>query len=249
MTSPVAYAARYLRYGRFAKLQRDTEGLLTPAVYKLIYERIRAAPDLDTIEIGGAGGSASIAVAWAKIESKQKSKHIVVEKLEGGSRIRYGGFEENLTRFQRHLAQFGAAERVRLFSEYLTLNNGPQVAAMIETGKIAALLSDADGRIDRDFTLFLPLLHPEGVIVIDDYHPTRSWKHALTYRLLNQFESWKLFVMDETVDRTAFGRPHPEADLSRLDPRACAEIVESVRRDFEGSAAGMQSFQQAMQAL
>lgn len=249
MASRAAYAAMYLRYGRFAKLQRVTEGLLAPAVYKLIYERIAAAPDLDTIEVGGAGGSASIAIAWAKRETGKSSQHIVVEKLEGGSRRRYGGYEENFARFHRHLEQFGAKDRIRLFPEYLTLDNGREVLALVETGRIAGFMSDADGRIDRDFTLFLPLIHSDGVIIIDDYHPTKSWKHALTYRLLNRFAEWKLFVHEETVHGTAFGRPHPEADISRLDRHECAAIIESVRRDFEAVAARFPSFQEAVKDL
>lgn len=242
LTSRAAYAARYLVYGRFAKLQRVTEGLLSPAVYKLIYERFAAAPDLDTIEVGGAAGSASIAVAWAKIESGQRSKHIVIEKLKGGSRHRFGGFEENLARFNRHLAQFGAADRVALFPHDLTLENGPEVIAMVGTPRIAGFISDADGRIDRDFSLFLPLVDPQGVIVIDDYHPTRSWKHVLTWRLLNQLIDWKLFSLDEVRRGTAFGRPHPEADIARLDPRVCAEIIDSVKRDFKGASVRLPAF-------
>jgi hypothetical protein len=240
--SRAAYAARYLLYGRFARMQHVTEGLLSPAVYKLIYERFRAAPDLDTIEVGGAAGSASIAVAWAKIESGHASKHIVIEKLRGGSRHRFGGFEENLARFNRHLALFGAAGRVALFPHDLTLDNGPEVIAMVETPRIGGFISDADGRIDRDFSLFLPLVHPDGVIVVDDYHPTRSWKHVLTWRLLNQMVDWRLFELDEVRHGTAFGRRHAQADIARIDPQACADIIASVKRDFRGSATRLPGF-------
>lgn len=242
LTSPPAYAARRLLWGRFARLQHVTDGLLSPAVYKLIYERFCAAPDLDTIEIGGAAGSASIAVAWAKIESGHSSRHIVIEKLIGGSRHRFGGFEENLHRFNRHLARFQAAERITLYPHHLSLENGPEVIALVSTPRIAGFISDADGRLDRDFSLFLPLVHPDGVIVVDDYHPKRSWKHALTWRLLNQLIDWKLFRLDEVRRGTAFGRPHPEADVIRLDPQACAEIIDSVKRDFRGTAARLPDF-------
>lgn len=235
LTSRPAHAARYLLWGRFAKMQRVTEGLLSPAVYKLIYDRVRAGPDLDTIEVGGAAGSASIAVAWAKLESGHSSRHIVVEKLQGGSRHRFGGFEENLARFNRHLDRFGVRERIALFPHYLTLENGAEVIAMVETPRIAGFISDADGRIDRDFSLFLPLVHPDGLIVVDDYHPTRSWKHVLTWRLLNQLIDWKLFSLDEVRRGTAFGRPHPEADIARLDPQVCADIIAGVKRDFRGT--------------
>jgi hypothetical protein len=232
MSSPVATAAKRLRYGRFAKLQHATKGMLSPAVYKMIHDRASAAPDLDTIEVGGANGSASIAFAWAKIETGKASSHIVVEKFEGGSLRRYGGFEDNLDRFNRNVAQFGAEGRIKLFPQHLTRENGPEVLSLVGTGQIAGFMSDADGRIDRDFALFLPFIHPDGFIVIDDYHPTSSWKHALTYRLLNRFVEWKLFIVDATRKGTVFGRPAPEADIDRLNPAECAEIVESVRVDF-----------------
>jgi hypothetical protein len=235
MSSPLANAAKRVLYGRFYKLQRGTEGLLSPAAYKHIHERMRSAPDLDSIEIGGASGSASIAIAWAKMETGQSSKHIVVEKCEGGSRDKYGGFEDNLARFNRHLAEFGAAGKVEIFPHYLTPDNGQQVKDLVTTGQIGGLMCDADGRLDRDFALFLPLVHPQGPIIIDDYHPSRTWKHAMTWRLLNQFIEWKLFVLEERAHGMAFGRPHQEADVARIDPDVCADIIDSVRTDFRVS--------------
>ena len=158
-----------------------------------------------------------------------------VADLEGGSRGRYGGFEANLARFHRHLEEFGVGDRVTLFPHYLTLENGRQVVDMVRTGLISGLMCDADGRLDRDFTLFLPLVHADGVIVIDDYHPSRSWKHALTWRLLNRFIDWNLFILEETPHGMAFGRRHPQADVARLDPDVCADIIDSVRTDFKVS--------------
>ena len=235
MSSPLANAAKRILYGRFYKLQRATEGLLSPAAYKLIYERMRATPDLDSIEIGGASGTASIAIAWAKAEAGHQSRHIVVEKLEGGSRDKYGGFQDNLARFNGNLAEFGAAGRVELFPHYLTPENGRQVIDLVRTGQIGGLMCDADGRLDRDFTLFLPLVHPEAAIIIDDFHPSRTWKHGMTYRLLNQFIAWELFILEESPHGMAFGRRHPHADVSRIDPEVCADIIDSVRTDFKVS--------------
>lgn len=232
MLSPVAMAVKRLRYGRFARMQRATDGMLSPAVYKMIYERAKAAPDLDTIEVGGAGGSGSIAFAWGKIDAGHASRHIVVEKLEGGSRRRYGGFEDNLARFERHLREWGAEEKVELFPHWLTRDNSADLLARVRTGTIAGFMLDADGRLDRDFALFLPIVEPEGFIIVDDYHPTRSWKHALTYRLLNRFRELDLFLIEERRSGTVFGRVHPMADAARIDPDECAQIIESVRVDF-----------------
>ena len=232
MSSPLARGIKRAAYGRFAKLQHDTQGMLSPAVYKKIYERSRDGPDLDTIEVGGASGSASIAFAWGKIDSGKTSRHIVVEKMEGGTRRRYGGFEDNLDRFNRHLAELGAADPVVLFPHHLSVQNSPELVGLVRTERIAGFMSDADGRIDRDFRLFLPILHEDGFIIVDDYHPNRSWKEALTFRLLNRFIEWGLFVLEETRSGTTFGHSPHGADVSRIDPISCADIIESVRVDF-----------------
>jgi hypothetical protein len=245
LASPFANVAKHVLYGRFHRLQRATDGMLSPAVYKMIHERVRAAPDLDTIEIGGANGSASIVAAWGKIDGGKASRHIVVERCEGGSRGRYGSYEDNLARFHRHLELFGAKAKVTLYPHYLTMENGPEVVDLVTTDRIGGFISDADGRIDRDFSLFLPLVHRDGFIIVDDYHPTASWKHALTWRLLNRFAEWDLFVFDQVRGGTAFGRPHPEADVARLDLAACADIVRSVHADFAPAAAKLPSFQAA----
>lgn len=232
MSSSLAKAVKRARYGRFATLQVDTAGMLPPPVYRRIYELVRQAPDLDTIEIGGASGSASIAFAWAKDEAGHKSHHIVVEKFEGGTRRRFGGYEDNLERFWRQITQFDAANRIKLFPHYLTVANSAELLGLVETGRIAGFMCDADGRLDRDFRLFLPMIDQRGFVVIDDYHPSRSWKHALVYRLLNRFIDWKLFILEDQISSTVFGRPHPERNLSRIDGDECAEILDSVRVDF-----------------
>jgi hypothetical protein len=232
-SSPPANVVKRLLYGRFHAMQHATHGMLSPAVYRMIYEQVRAAPGLDTIEIGGASGSGSIAAAWGKIDGNHASKHIVVEKLEGGSRGRYGTFEDNLARFNGLLDRFGATDKVTLFPHHLTRENAPEVVRLVGTERIAGFILDADGRIDRDFEFFLPLIHPQGFIIVDDYHPTRSWKHALTFRLLNQFADWRLFILDQVRAGTAFGRPHPEADATRIDPDVFADIIDGIRRDFQ----------------
>jgi hypothetical protein len=57
----------------------------------------------------------------------------------------------------------------------------------------------------------------------------------MTWRLLNQFIEWKLFILEERAHGMAFGRPHPQADAARIDPEVCADIIDSVRTDFKVS--------------
>ena len=73
-------------HGRFYVLQRETGGLLSPKQYERIYTEALRLPDLDVVEIGGAAGTASIAIGWAMKRSRKNSRLIIVEKCEGGTR-------------------------------------------------------------------------------------------------------------------------------------------------------------------
>lgn len=228
---------------RFYDLKVRTRGMLSPMIYRRMYLLARALPDLDIIEIGGASGAASIALALGLKESGKSARLIVVEKLQGGSRARYGGYGDNLDIIQSNFRQFGVEERIVLFPHELTFDNGKDVLALLTTSQIAAFIHDADGRLDRDFRLFWPLLQPGGLIVIDDYsnaahytqlsdeHPQGGIKSVMTYRLLNQMIAWKLFVPFGTMGSTMFGgKPH-DASFGRFDLETCTRIIDGIKRE------------------
>lgn len=228
---------------RFLDLRREAGGMLSPAVYHRIYDEVRKLPDLDVVEVGGAAGAGSVAVVWAMKESGKGSKVIVVERCEGGSRTAFGGRSENLRRLEQHLARFDVLDRVALYPHELTFENGEEVLALIRTPEIAALIHDADGRIDRDFRIFWPRLRPGGLIVVDDFvnlaefrlasprHPDGGTKCLRTFRLLNQFIDWKLFEPFAQVRSTVFGRKPRGADFTRFDLSVCERILDGVRAE------------------
>lgn len=230
-------------FPRFYDLRQRAGGMLEPAVYHRIYREVRALPDLDIVEVGGASGAASVAVFWAMRDSGKRSQLIVVEKCEGGSRIQFGGREENLRRLQGHFEAFGAAGSIVLYPHALTFESGSEVQALIRTREIAAFLHDADGRIDRDFFLFWPRLRAGGLIVIDDFYdvpefkppspryPDGGTKSLLTFRLLNQFTEWGLFDPTRKVRTTMFGRKPPAADFGRFDLAVCDRIRAQVEQE------------------
>ena len=242
----------YLAYesvanSKFYNLRQQTNGMLLPLVYKKIYQLCYKFPDLDIVEIGGATGAVSIAIAWAIRDAKKSSKLIVIEKCEGGTRTDVGGYSENLQLIQKHFEDFDASAQLHLFPHELTFENGKEVVALIKTPKIAAFIHDADGRVDRDFYLFWSLLAPGGLIIIDDYaneekykpiserHPTGGAKSMITYRLLNQIIEWGLFQPTLKIGKTIFGiKPH-HADFDRFDLERCNQIIKEVeheRTDF-----------------
>lgn len=235
----------YLRtaHRRFFELKARTHGMLSPLVYRKLYLLARSLPDLDVVEIGGASGAGSIALALGMAESGKRSRLIVVEKLQGGSRARYGGYPENLNAITSNFREFGVEDRIVLFPHELTLQNGRDVLALITTPELAAFVHDADGRLDRDFRLFWPRLRPGGLIIVDDYadsaqftsiseeHPQGGIKSKMTYRLLNQMIAWGLFTPCGIVGDTIFGQKPEDAEFARFDGKTCTRIIEEVKRE------------------
>jgi predicted O-methyltransferase YrrM len=229
---------------RFYDLKVRTRGMLSPMIYRRLYFLTRALPDLDIIEIGAASGAASIALALGLKESGKSARLIVVEKLQGGSRARYGGYRDNLDIIQSNFRRFGVEERIVLFPHELTFDNGKDVLALVTTSQIAGFIHDADGRLDRDFLLFWPHLQPGGLIVIDDYsntahytplsdeHPQGGIKSVMTYRLLNQMIAWGLFTPSGgTMGSTIFGRKPHHATFGRFDLETCTRIIDGIKRE------------------
>ncbi|HEY9622356.1 MAG TPA: class I SAM-dependent methyltransferase [Crinalium sp.] len=228
---------------RFYNLRKQTNGLLLPIAYKKIYKLCRQLPDLDVVEIGGATGAGSISIAWAMKESGKQSKLIVIEKCQGGTRIDVGGYSENLELIQNHFKTFNVQDQIHLFPHELTLTNGKQAIDLIHTPEIAAFIHDADGRIDRDFYLFYPLLKPGGLIIVDDYaneakyqavsdrHPMGGAKSIITYRLLNQIMEWGLFKPIHKIGKTIFGIKPLDADFKQFSLETCQAIIHGVEQE------------------
>jgi predicted O-methyltransferase YrrM len=217
--------------------------MLNPMIYRRMYLLAREQPDLDMVEIGGAAGAGSVALALGMKESGKRSGLIVVEKLQGGSRATLGDYQRNLEIINGNFRDFGVDNVVRLYPHEITMENGSEVRALVQTREIAAFVHDADGRLDRDFFLFWPLLRPGGLIIVDDYansphfkpiserNPQGGIKSVMTFRLLNQMIDWGLFRPTRHMGNTVFGLKPAGADFSRFDREACRRIIEQVERE------------------
>ena len=242
-TFQVKFGAPQLR--RFYKITLDARGMLHPRIYYQMYSAMLPLQDLDVVEIGGAAGASSIALALGMKESGKQSKLIVIEKCEGGSRLPLGDYNYNYAQIVKNLQAFDVWEQVRLFPEYLTLENGQDVLDMIKTPKIAALIHDADGRIDRDFYLFWEHLIPGGTIIIDDCedkaeykeiserYPDGGTKKITTYRLTQLFLEWSLLTIDHIERGTVFAHKPQDADFTKFDLAACERLVANIMSDRE----------------
>jgi len=232
-----------MMHPRFYELKAKTHGMLNPMIYRRMYLLAREQPDLDIVEIGGAAGAGSVALALGMKESGKRSGLVVVEKLQGGSRATLGDYQRNLEIINGNFRDFEVGDVVRLYPHEITMENGSEVRALIRTPEIAAFVHDADGRLDRDFSLFWPLLRPGGLIIVDDYansphfkpiserNPQGGIKSVMTFRLLNQMIEWGLFRLTRRMGNTAFGIKPVGADFSRFDRQACRRIIEQVERE------------------
>ena len=111
----------------FFRLKLATQGMLPARVYRELYGAVRDLPNLDIVEVGAGSGSATVAMALAMRDAGLRSRIVSVEKCEGGSRLDYGDRATNLNLLETHLVQFGVRDRVVLFPQMLTLENGPDL--------------------------------------------------------------------------------------------------------------------------
>jgi hypothetical protein len=217
---------RIWRRGRFTVLQQETDGLLPVAAYQALYEAFRTSPDLDIVEVGGASGAATIAIALSLRERRAKGRIVVVEKFEGGTRTPYGGHAENLARFWSFLRLYRVDQYVRLWDGYMTEENASQVRGLVATPRLAGLLLDADGCIHRDLKALWDLISPDTEVFIDDVHPSLSVKHELTFRLVSRLVEKGWLEVRQRIGHTVIARrpssagadfPWPECQDIYLD--------------------------------
>ena len=230
-------------YNEFYSIKRKVNGMLSVRNYSKIYGLVTKLPNLDIVEIGGASGAGSIIIAKAIKDSNKKSKLIVVEKCRGGSRDEVGDYDSNLNLIRNNFRMYDLEDQIILHPQEITIENGSEVIKKIQTEKIAALIHDADGHLERDFLLFWPLLIDNGLIIVDDYsektvftkvstrHPQGGIKSLMTYRLLNQLIEWGLFKVDTQIGDTIYGTKPVNADFSKLDMQKCQKIINQVKEE------------------
>jgi len=150
-----------------AAVKEKCNGMLSPSVYGRIYDLAKNAPGESFIEVGAAHGAATVSLASALRDSGRVGKVYSFEKITGGSRERFGNFDANKTIIEDNIACFGVGDRI-------VMNYGlvEELATVIpERNDFGLMMLDADGRIDRDFSLFFNKLADNAVIIIDDVSP------------------------------------------------------------------------------
>lgn len=202
------------------EVQKKCNGMLSPEVYRAMYEAARAAPMPFIVEVGTAHAAGTVSLALGLRDSGRKGHVYTFEKIVGGSREKFGGVNENVHIIEENIAAFGVSDIVKL----IVGDVADRAFELPQEGTVGLLCLDADGAIDRDFQLFYSRLDDEAIIIVDDVaNYTRvkqigrnglrrklriDQKHCLTYRLLELFRRLHLVNDGEIVlnSNTWFGR-------------------------------------------
>jgi predicted O-methyltransferase YrrM len=115
------------------------------------------------VEIGTGHGAGTMALSLGLRVNNPNFRLITFERIEKGSRRKYGDFDTNVRIIRDNIARFGMEDHV--IPHFVGVEDG---AAEVPEGEISALMIDADGRIDRDFILFYPRIREGGTVIIDD---------------------------------------------------------------------------------
>lgn len=230
---------------KFTYMRECTNGMLSPLVYKKIYTEAKKLPDYPYVEIGAASGTGTISLAWAYKDTDKHSKIIAIEKCQGGSRTDYGNFDDNQNILKNNLTRFGVSDRVNLYMDTLNQDDSDKINLLMESEIISGFMHDADGRLDRDFSLFWEKTIPGGLIIIDDYDnkpeykgisercPDGGKKFVMTYRLLNLFIKYRFFEPKVQLNNTVFGIKPLAAKATELPLNEINAIFSEKNREWK----------------
>lgn len=210
-----------------AEIRRRCHGMLSFAVYRRLYALATELGPGNVVEIGTAHGAATVVLALGMRAAGHAGTLYSFDQLQGGSRAKYGGYDDNLGIVKANLAHFGVDDIVRFHGVAAT--EAPRIVP--EDSPIAMLILDADGRIDRDLLNFYNRLAPGAPVVIDDHVDRvrvqevgpRSYrvdaKMRLTFLLVRAFVEQGIVQPCEQIDGTLLCRQHGPLP-AQLDPAA-----------------------------
>ena len=208
--------------------------MLPIAVYERLYRAALESPGGTFVEIGTAGGAATIALALGARAAGKRFHIYTADPFDLGSRLSIGSVAHNLALVRAGFDAFGVADDITIVA-----GESSDLLKRLRD-KASILLIDADGRIDRDIALLYARLTPSAQIVIDDIDDRvyarpdgAGWrvdqKHRLSHLLTRIFLDMNLLVEVEIVAQTGFYRKGsasvPPAEILAAGFDAYSELV------------------------
>ena len=188
------------------------EGVLPLSVYEELYALGRDFGGGNIVEIGTAGGAATVALALGAIAGGKPFHIWTADPMDRGSRLAVSSVADNIARLRQVFFQYEV-------EGYISIITGDvfAISRNVVPQSISLLLIDADGRVDRDLSELYPRLSPDARVVIDDVvdqvfaeKKGGSWyimqKHRLTYLIATALCREGLLLEDRRVAQTVFYR-------------------------------------------
>ena len=162
-------ASRHQPIRAHLREMRKKRSMLHEDALILIYHLSKIARG-NILEIGPYLGGSTIAAALGTRESKQRRISLAVE---AGGACRHDRLPSRniLKDLRKNLARDRVADLVTIVEGFS--GNDAVIAAVhaaLPLASVGLLVIDADGGIDRDFSLYRDLLAPNCSVVIDDYY-------------------------------------------------------------------------------
>lgn len=202
-------------------VKRRCNGMLPSSVYQRIHDTAAAARITTFVEVGTAHAAATVSMALGLKDSGRAGRIYTFERGKGGSRVEYGGVDENTRIIRANLEHFGVSDIVELL-----VGDVSDLSSRVPAdGEIGLLMLDADGRIDRDISLFYDRVVKGGPVIIDDVvdevrlYRTRGGRYAIdqklkiAHRLLEVMIKSGLLSSGQIVSETYFGEKLDKASL------------------------------------
>jgi predicted O-methyltransferase YrrM len=221
-----------------SRVKEETRGMLPARVYRRIYETAALCAGGAIVEIGTAQGAATIAIALGAKAGGKPFRIWTADPFRGSSRTELPAVEDNVARVRRGFEAFGVADRIEI-----VVGTAADIVSSADPRNIGLLMIDADGRIDRDFSLLHGRLAAGCPIVIDDIddriyvHRSGSLlvvdqKHRLSHQLTERFVAEGLLVRQGKIGQTGwFARGATDlsgAQIERIALPAYRELVKAV---------------------
>jgi len=156
------------RQDRFATIKELTQGYLAPEAYREIYTCSVRAQSGVMIDIGPAQGGSSISIGLGIQESNKigQAKVFNIEKGIGSRALTsLENVELNAETLRKNIKQYGLDQICfPLIGDVRDVHPNTEPAS-----PVSLLFIDADGALDRDFSIFYNRILPGSPIILDDY--------------------------------------------------------------------------------
>lgn len=219
-----------MAYPDFDEIAKTCNGMLSRHTYRALYDlALSIRKGSIAVEVGAAHAAGTVCIALGIQQNPVLEKLISFEKIEGGSREKFGSIEKNKEIISGNISRYGCQDIVEMV--FSTPEEALHMIPYEGEPNIGLLVIDADGAVDREFNLLYDRVVEGGAVMIDDYNDHLKYhrlskkrvhidaKHKVTKSLVDYYIQEGFLKPEKTVRGTWFGyKPKGAGSISRSSP-------------------------------